>query len=452
MNKRSIAFVGGQWGDEGKAKILTWVLRFMRNDLYSNLDLFEKDTEKVKRILTQRFQGGGNAGHTAKTGGRKYAFHQVPSGIVYSGTYNLMGEGMFVNPRELLNEIRALMRKGLRISPDNLGVATNAQVTLDYHVEDDQADFNQEEHSSTGKGIKETAEDRAGRKGMRFIEFLDADLMAKILRDTHFPDGYVVTTLPGEREPTTLTVEEYAHSYDVERFFLAPYTVDETRIVNDPTFLYHAFEGAQSLRLGLNHGAVPGTSSSDPDLVPHRPDIIMGIFKAYESSVGIALRYFVGEMDTELADAVRATLGEFGTTTGKPRHIGWFDVVNARYSIAAAQMDFLSLTKLDAMEIFAEVGSPVKVVTDYNIDGQVSREWLDYFHRRDTLKSAVPVHEVLDSWDRTVERDGHTLTPPAKRYVQCLEDHLKKHFSIIGIGPADDEVIVRENPIEVFYS
>ncbi|MFH1682735.1 MAG: adenylosuccinate synthetase [Candidatus Woesearchaeota archaeon] len=422
--KKNIAIIGCQNGDEGKGKVITFVAPILIN------------LADGQEILSYRFQGGGNAGHTAIIGEKRYALHQLPSGIILAQTYGLLGKGMFIEPKGLVKEIETISSSGIVIDKNKLGISSKAHITLDYHLNDDQSSFNLAEHTSTGNGIKQTARDKVNRTGIRFVEFLDRDLMIKILKEKTFPQG-----LPERYN----SYEQFADSYAEERNFLAPFLALEHEIFNK--FDYALAEGAQGLMLDLDDGQYPGITSSNPAHPTHRPDLYLGVFKMYLSSVGIGDRPFVTEMDADLQSRLIQPWGEFGTTTKKPRHIGWFNAVEGKYALESAHLDALAGTKLDDLELLAELGEKIKICVAYEIDGKRYDRWETNFDRRDVLSKAKPIYEEFDSWERTVEKDGQTLTPNAQKYVNSLEELLGKRFSLIGVGPEQKQMIVREQII-----
>ena len=416
-----LAIVGAQWGDEGKGKIVEYLINSA-----------EKKYSGDKVVLTYRWQGGANAGHTVAVDGKVFKLHQIPSGIVRSNTYCLLGKGMFLNPRKLLNEIKTLESQGIKVVADKLGISSKAHMTLDYHTTDDQANYNIPEHSSTGSGIKQTARDKADRIGIRFIEFLNRDLMIKILKEKTFPKG-----IP------EISYEDFVDSYTNERELLTKFLVSENEVFTSKNYKYIIAEGAQGIMLGVEDGQYPGITSSDPGLPTHRPEKVMGIFKAYCSNVGIKDRPFLSEMDKELQAKVVDPWYEYGTTTKKPRHIGWFDVVAGRYAMEVAHMDFIGITCLDKLEELFKIKEKVKICIGYEINGKVYNKWDVTFDRRDVLWNAKPIYEELEPWEKTVEEDGKTLTLNAQKYIEKLEELLGKRFFYIGIGPKSEELIVK---------
>lgn len=420
------AAIGGQNGDEGKGKVVEYLI-----------SLLEQDLKKDQKIITARFQGGGNAGHTVPHGSVLYKLHQIPSGILRVSTYNLLGTGMFVNPRTLVTEIEDLRTKGIDVSNSNLGVSSKAHVTLDYHLKEDEQHFKKKHHTSTGKGIKQTARDKADRVGLRFVEFLDRDLTIEVLR-RKFPSGM----------PENMgSYEQFSDSYAREREFLKEFVVLETdMLTNEKLYPHMIEEGAQGFMLGLDNGQYPGITSSNPDMPRQRPDSVLGVFKAYVSSVGTGDRPFVSAMADDLQHSVVKAWSEFGTTTGKARETGWFDLLQAKTAAQTARMDFLALSCLDRLETFAELDMKIKICTGYDIDGKEYNKWDASFDRRDTLRRAKPIYGIeLEPWKQTI-KDG-TLTPEAEQYVRIIEEEVGVPVALIGIGPMHKDIIMRKDII-----
>ncbi|MBI4151904.1 adenylosuccinate synthetase [Candidatus Woesearchaeota archaeon] len=429
--RKSIAVIGLQDGDEGKGKIVDYLVS--RTARHVALDSSIIPCER-KPILVRRFNGGANAGHTINVEGTNYKLHQIPAGILTPETYNLDGKEMFIHPRKLMAEIEGLRKLDIPVTPDNFGVAANAHVTLDYHIRDDQAGFQLEKHTSTGSGIAQTAVDKYGRVGIRFIEFLDPSLMKDILRSKRFPSG-----MPSAYG---MTIDQLVESYDAERQVLAPFVVMEHAVTAFHGTSLLLDEGANGVGLDVDDGFYDGVTSSRPARAPREAETVLGVFKLYKSSVGTGNRPFVTRIPYPLLEtAVRNATGERGTTTGKDRELGWFDIPAARYATEVAGVDCIVGTRGDSMEVFANLGVKPKICVAYDIDGKKYDAWDVSFFRRDTLYNAVPILEEFSPWEKFVEEDRVTLTRPAANYVRRIEDLLGKRFSILGTGPGREDVI-----------
>lgn len=422
------ATVGLQFGDEGKGKVDDFLIAEAENHL-------NYISGSGRPVLIYRYQGGANAGHTVRICDETYKLHQVSSGILSPSTFCLCGTGMVITPEKLMSEIQGLLDRGIDVEPHNFGISSKAHVTLAHHTDEDAGNFNQAEHTSTGNGILQTYRDKAARIGIRFVDFLDKALMIGILKNKIFPDG-----MPAEYG----SPEEFASRYDAAREFLSQYLVQEQEVFSRSSFKYLLAESAQGVMLDLDHGLYPGTTSSTPTLIPGRPSRIFGVVKLYVSSVGIGDRPFVTEMPDELQDQVREAWGEYGVSTGKKRHIGWFDAVAAKYAMQVAGVDHLVGTCLDRLEVLGRLGETIKVAKAYIVKGTKHYNWDTSFDRRDTLWGAEPVFEEFKPWTKTLEQDGQTLTPNAARYVNGLEEMLGMRFAMIGTGQEHNDMIVRQ--------
>lgn len=426
MNRgKHIVVVGLRAGDEGKGiRALHYIQRTVNN---------LPGGDRFGRVLTYRWNGGANAGHTAVVNGTTYKLHQIPSGILLPNTYNLQASGVYVNPRAEVTEIKQLGSQGVQVTSDNLGIASNAFVTLDFHVEEDQADLLKAQHTSTGQGIRPTARDKYDRVGMRFTEFLDASTFAEILRDDL------------RRRPSTAgrfkskDLSALVDSYAEEREFLAPYCRLESEVFNSKFNRGIVGEGANGFAIDVEHGLYPGTSSSHIAHVVHRPDSIVGVMKLYDSSVG-SDRPFVGRMrDGAREGKLQNAWEERGTTTGKPRSLGWLDIVAAKQAIDTMDVDYLAVTCGDRLADLHDRGESVKMVVGYALDGKTHTEWHRSFHKRSTLFKAEPVLEEFDSWP-WFAHEGK-IHDNAQRYLHRIQQLTRRTIVLVGTGPGLDDVI-----------
>lgn len=431
MRSHKTAVIGLQTGDEGKG---VRDVRIVENAVERSG--FEPGDKP--RVWNMRFQGGANAGHTAVKNGETYKLHQIPSGVLIPGSFNLMGEGVFFNPRSAVEELRGLQERGIEISPKNFGIASNAHVTLAYHTEEDRVDLEKQKHTSTGSGIKQTAVDKVGRVGLRFEEFLDRDTFRDVLKEKRFPDFF----------PARLgSIEEFVDSYQDYVDFLKDFSVLQSKIVHGQEFQYGIGEGAQGFRLDVDRGLYPGVTSSNPSMIPFRADVILGVMKLYESSVGHD-RPFIGQMPEKLEGIVREKWGETGTTTGLPRDLGYVDIVAINNAIESSEVDYLIGTCGDRLEVMHELGEPVKLVVAYEIDGTIYEEWDTSFHNRNTLYHANPIFERFSPWKRFVD-DNNELTGNAQKYVDRIQELTGREFILMGTGQGIQDVIEYKNPLDL---
>ncbi len=410
------AIVGVRVGDEGKGvRVVHYAQRMMKQG---------------RPVLTYRWHGAANAGHTVVKDKVTYRLHQVPAGIVVGGTYNLQGAGVYINPRKEVEEIGKLREQGLEVSPRNLGIASNCTVTFDFHTDEDRKNLLQTQHTSTGNGVKQTAVDLYNRTGVRFAEFLDAPECARALHE-RFNDGII----PGRG-----SIDEFVAGYEAERNFLAPFMVLESEMFERYADSFKLGEGAHGFDLDVIEGLYPGVTSSHPSQVPRRPDIILGAIKLYDSSVGHN-RPFVSRLaDSAIEAKLRDLWGERGTTTGKDRYIGWADMVAARHAIDVIGVDYLVGNCGDRLTELHKLGKSVGLVTAYEINGVEHSEWDASFHKRGELMRAKPVVEWFEPWNIFVQDNGR-LHPNAQRFIDRIQELTRKEFVLLGTGSGINDVL-----------
>ncbi|MCA9485421.1 MAG: adenylosuccinate synthetase, partial [Nanoarchaeota archaeon] len=327
-------------------------------------------------VLVERYNGGRNAGHTVEIKGQKFALHQIPCGVLHEKTYSLTGEQCLVDPVAIMQEIQKLREQGAKISPKNFGIASNAHVTLTHHIEADRKNFEKDDHTSTGSGILPTAVDKYGRTGVRFQEFLDTKNLATLLENSFFIQHFVTEQIP---------------AYEKAAEFLKDFSVLQSDVRKTHGTHYHIGEGAQGFLLDIDKGLAPGTTSTSPTAIPFPTDTTLGVVKLYESSIGSG-RPFIGQIEPrDLETRLRNEFGEFGTTTTRPRNLGWLDIVALKHAIDSTNPQYLVGTCGDRLEILSELKEPLKIVTGYKINGKTYDNWDKTFHHRNTLYEATPV-------------------------------------------------------------
>ena len=375
------AIVGAQWGDEGKGKIT---------------DFFAGESDYVVR-----FHGGNNAGHTVIVEGNTFKLHLIPSGIIYGGPMSIIGNGVVVDPRVLLEEIEYIEGKG--IDP-KLMVSDRAHVIMPYHIELDGALSNHQGDlaaGSTRRGIAPVYADKMFRNGIRIIDLLEPDvLMEKLTKGYTFAKGIIEKALSKKIESS---IEEIFDSYCSYGERLKPYITDTSvelynAYKNNKSIL---FEGAQGISLDVDHGIYPYTTSSNTAAghistgtgVSFR-DIgrIIGVVKAYLSRVGESP--LPSEMHGNEAEALREKGGEYGTTTGRPRRVGWLDLVQVRQAVRVNGLTEIALTKLDVLSGFESI----KVCVSYDVNGE---NILEMPASLSQYRLAKPVYESLPGWDKS---------------------------------------------------
>ena len=421
------AIVGAQWGDEGKGKIT---------------DFFAGESDYVVR-----FHGGNNAGHTVIVEGNTFKLHLIPSGIIYGGPMSIIGNGVVVDPRVLLNEIEYIEGKG--IDPKLL-VSDRAHVIMPYHIELDGALSNHQGDlaaGSTRRGIAPVYADKMFRNGIRTIDLLEPDvLMEKLTKGYSFAKGIIEKALSKKIESS---IEEIFDSYCSYGERLKPYITDTSvelynAYKNNKSIL---FEGAQGISLDVDHGIYPYTTSSNTAAghistgtgVSFR-DIgrIIGVVKAYLSRVGESP--LPSEMHGDEAEALREKGGEYGTTTGRPRRVGWLDLVQVRQAVRVNGLTEIALTKLDVLSGFESI----KVCVSYDVNGE---NILEMPASLSQYRLAKPVYESLSGWgnlpDKIWEKGFDALPETLKEYIKFVEDQIDCPVKLISVGPQRHETILR---------
>ena len=419
--------VGAQWGDEGKGKIT---------------DYFAGESDYVVR-----YHGGNNAGHTVIVNGSTYILHLIPSGVLYDHPVSVIGNGVVVDPDALLNELQYLNKKGIQ---PRLNISDRAHVIMPYHKQMDAALTNHQgtlAAGSTMRGIAPVYADKMFRHGIRMIDLTEPDILKEKLHKAYQFNYKLISAISDQviQEDEKSIFIQYCQ-YGQK---LAPYIKDVSLELycaqqNGKAIL---FEGAQGISLDIDHGIYPYTTSSNSIAgniatgtgVSFRDiDRIIGVTKAYISRVGI------GPLPTELllekGDDLREKGKEYGTTTGRPRRVGWLDLVQVRQAVRVNGLTEIALTKLD---ILSDNGD-LSVCTAYNIDGQLEQEMPASLYR---FRSAEPVYQTLPGWgqlsDDMTEKGYESLPENLKNYVQFIEDQVSCPVSIISIGPERSQTIIR---------
>lgn len=413
------AIIGGQWGDEGKGKVV---------------DLLSSEVDVVAR-----YQGGANAGHTVYKNNEKIVLHQIPSGIMRSDCKCLLGNGMVIDPIELVEEFENVKSKGLEVK--NVFISMNAHITSPIHK---LIDINLEEKSNnkigtTGKGIGPTYVDKYNRQGIRSCDLLDKkNLKNKI--------NFQINRALDAKQITADQLDNIKNEFD--NFFnackiIAPHIKDIMPIIHENKNIL--IEGAQGTLLDIDHGTYPFVTSSNPSsggittglgLPLNKIDRLIGIFKAYTTRVGN------GPFPTELFDddgKKLQTIGkEFGATTGRPRRCGWFDVPLANYSIMINGFSEITMTKLDILDEFNEI----KVCTEYQCNGEKSKNLSAFINQ---LADIVPIYTSMPGWNcSTVGINSFNQLPKeAQNYVHYLENILSISIKHISTGPKRNDMIIR---------
>ncbi|UOR10792.1 adenylosuccinate synthase [Halobacillus amylolyticus] len=413
----SVVVVGTQWGDEGKGKIT---------------DFLSQNAEVVAR-----YQGGNNAGHTIKFDGVTYKLHLIPSGIFFDDKVCVLGNGMVVDPKALLEELKYLHDRG--ISTDNLRISNRAHIILPYHLK---LDALQEEEKgankigTTKKGIGPAYMDKAARMGIRVADLLDKESFREKLeqnlaeKNRFFEKVY---------ETAPYTVDEILDEYYEYGQQFKKYVCDTSVVLNDSLDEGRRvlFEGAQGVMLDIDQGTYPFVTSSNPiaggvtigsGVGPSKIKHVVGVSKAYTTRVGDGP--FPTELDNEVGDQIREVGREYGTTTGRPRRVGWFDSVVVRHARRVSGITDLSLNSIDVLTGIENL----KICTAYKYKGEIIKEFPASLKE---LAECEPVYEEMPGWteDITGAKSLTDLPVNARHYLERVSQLTGIPLSIFSVGP-----------------
>jgi len=426
----NIVIVGGQWGDEGKAKVI---------DLLS---------EKADLVI--RYQGGCNAGHTVVTGNKIYKFHLIPSGILYPGKICLIGNGTVINPQVLIEEIKNLQTHGIDTS--NLYISSLAHLTLPYHIALDELNeefLQKNKIGTTKRGIGPTYIDKIGRTGIRIEDLFEKEALSDKL-DIILPQKNAVLEHYGKKTFKKEDMLEFCEEYAEK---LAPYVKDLSEITGKALEENKSilFEGAQGTMLDIDHGTYPYVTSSNPVAAGAsigsgigftKIQKVLGVFKAYVTRVGEGP--FLTELNDYDGEKLQQIGKEVGTTTGRKRRCGWFDVLVAKYSCMVNGLTGIALTKIDVFDDFDEI----KICTAYKDAGN-NKLYGNYPVNTYIHKHLEPVYEILPGWKQDISgiRSFSELPENAQNFVFRIEELTGVPIEIISVGPQREQTIIRNMPI-----
>ena len=415
--------LGAQWGDEGKGKVV---------------DMLAEHAD-----IVARYQGGANAGHTVCIGDKQYVLHLLPSGMFHEQCTCVIGNGVVIDPNALIEEITQLEAAGITVR-GRLLISHNAHLIMPYHK---QLDVIREQTGTrigtTGRGIGPAYIDKFMRVGIRIVDLLDRDTLARKLKQNIEEKNQILTRVYGEtRIDVDAIISEY-QEFDK--------TIDEY-ITDTSLYLHQALragkriiaEGAQGALLDVDHGTYPFVTSSNPTsggactglgIPPTAVTEVIGVAKAYCTRVG------EGPFPTELNDAtgerLRRVGHEFGATTGRPRRCGWYDAVAMRYSSHINGIQKLVITKLDVLNDF----ETIRICTDYELRGKRLRSFPT---DAATLDHSTPVYEEYEGWRGSLAGAAtyDELPLQARTYLEALARHTDAPLWLASVGPRRDQSIV----------
>ena len=431
MSKRLVV-TGSQWGDEGKGKIT---------------DFFA-----CRATMVVRYQGGNNAGHSVMFDGKKFSLQSIPSGIFNPRTVNVMANGMVINPESLVVELDRLHKSG--ISDYQLYISDRAAMVMPWHSDIDGASESLKGSSligTTRKGIGPAYCDKYSRSGLRMGDLLEPEYFARRLRE-------VLAVKNRELEMYGLKPYEFNKVFDRYmaiaeeigfRICDTSFLIDNALRQKDQKIL---FEGAQGMMLCIDHGTFPYVTSSSPSaasvpvgagIAPKWVENVVGVAKAYCTRVG------EGPFPTEFfdsdADGIRERGHEYGTVTGRPRRIGWFDAVVASYTSRLGGIDYWAIMLLDVLSGMEKV----YICTAYECDGQLLQAPPSTISR---LEKCKPVLEELPGWQEDIStiRDFAKLPENARRYLRRIEQLTGVPVGMVSVGPDREQTIMISETLKEF--
>ena len=428
---KNIVVVGSQWGDEGKGKIVDWL------------------SEQADVVI--RFQGGHNAGHTLVIDGKIYKLRLLPSGIVRKDKISIIGNGVVIDPWALLDEIKEIQEKGVKIDINNLIISDSANLILPFHKEMDEIREDaagKKKIGTTRRGIGPAYEDKVGRRSIRVMDLrseknLDERLDFVLLHHNAIRKGL------GKKifEKDKLKKNLLKIAPEILKFSQPVWIkIDQFKRQKKKIL----FEGAQGVLLDVDHGTYPFVTSSNTvassaatgsGCGPNSINYVLGITKAYTTRVG------EGPFPTELQNDIGELLGtrgkEFGTVTSRKRRCGWFDGVLVRQTIKVSGINGIALTKLDVLDELEEI----KMCVEYELSGKR----IDYLPASVEDQLAIkPIYKTFAGWKKSTKgiKNIDELPQEARDYIYAIEDFIEAKISSISTSPEREDTILVENPFE----
>ncbi len=422
-----LVVVGAQWGDEGKGKI---------TDLLA---------ERADAIV--RFQGGNNAGHTIVRDGQTWKLHLIPSGILHPGRLCVIGNGVVIDPKVLSDELDELRRRGVDTSA--LRISANAHLIMPYHLMLDhagEAKLGKLQIGTTRRGIGPCYADKAARLGIRMQDLLDEKILKQKIISALEPKR--LTLRPFAKDPA-LDLQAMTEEYLTYGHRLEAYIADTIRIVQECLDRDELviFEGAQGALLDIDHGTYPFVTSSNPvagaacigaGIGPKDIDEVWGVTKAYGTRVGAGP--FPTEVDGTFSDMLRERGGEYGTTTGRARRVGWLDLVALRYAARINSLTALAITKLDVLSGI----EPLQICTRYR--GAEGAEFEHFPYHQTVLHHAAGEYVQLPGWSEDLSecRSESDLPDEARDYLNFVSEFVGVPVALVSVGPGREQVIWTE--------
>ena len=425
----NVAVIGSQWGDEGKGKVVDWL------------------SERAHVVV--RFQGGHNAGHTLVIDGVTYKLSLLPSGIVRPGKLSIIGNGVVVDPNALLDEIAAVGKLGVKVTPENLRIAENAPLILPIHRKVDQMAESirgKGKIGTTGRGIGPAYEDKVSRRAVRICDLEDEELLRDKIENLLVYNNALLSAAG----VAPMTVDEILIPLLEIAPKILPFATPVWRLLD--TLRREGkrilFEGAQGIMLDVDHGTYPYVTSSNTvagaatvgaGMGMGGIGYVLGITKAYTTRVGS------GPFPTELTDDIGAKIGkvgnEFGTVTGRPRRCGWFDAVMVRQAVKICGITGIALTKLDVLDGF----ETIKICVGYRHNGKL----YDYLPASMKIQAEIePIYEEIPGWSESTQgkRSWADLPASAIKYIRRIEELIECQVALLSTSPKREDTILVRDP------
>lgn len=422
----NLIVLGAQWGDEGKGKIV---------------DLFAE-----KFDIVARYQGGHNAGHTVQVAGRRFVLKLIPSGILHPGKRAVIGNGVVIDPKALLEEIHTLEEAGIDVR-GQLAISNRAHVIFPFHRMAEKVSENRPDRiaiGTTSRGIGPCYEDKIGRRGIRIADLLNPQVFDTLYRYLAEDKQTIARAFHIEDQ---LDLDAIREDYKRMAEEIRPMVCDTAQLLNDAIRAGKRvlFEGAQGTMLDIDHGTYPFVTSSSAaaggactgtGVAPTKIDGILGVSKAYITRVGGGP--FPSEDHGEDGERIRRAGNEFGSVTGRPRRCGWFDVPLLRYTAMVNGFDSLIVTKLDVLDSFDRI----KVCVAYRVHGETTMQMPA---ENALLEKIEPVYEEIPGWKTPTS--GITryedLPAAARDYIAFLEERTGVEVGCVSTGPDRSQTMIR---------
>jgi adenylosuccinate synthase len=415
--KKNLVIIGAQWGDEGKAKMVDVL------------------TEQVD--LVARYQGGSNAGHTVVANGKKFVFHQIPSGILHAGKICVIGNGVVLDPVALLEEIDLLLKAGVKVS-NRIVISDRAHLLMPYHrLLDGAAEIHKgvSKIGTTHRGIGPAYMDKMARVGLRMIDLFDPASFRQKVRSVAKEKNFWLKNYFGH---STSSPDKIADQYLKLSSRIKPLVTDTTQYLQSRLSAGKSLlaEGAQGTLLDVDFGTYPYVTSSSASVGgactglgvgPHWFDEIYGVAKAYTTRVGEGP--FPSEMDPDFAEKIRQRGGEYGATTGRPRRCGWLDLVALRYACQVNGFTGILLTKMDVLSYLKSL----KLCVAYRYKGKLLNSFPAGL---DQLAECEPVYKEMKGWDGDLSQATSLKELPleARKYLVEIEKAIETPITWVSVG------------------